>query len=82
MLLTGMGRDGAQGLLRLREHGARTIAQDEASCVVYGMPKAAADIKAAVDILPLDHIALALIKHFKGFADTNISSKESRLQAL
>ncbi len=81
-LLTGMGRDGAQGLLQLREHGARTIAQDEASCVVYGMPKAADDIKAAVDILPLDSIAPALVKHFRESADTNASTKESRLHAL
>lgn len=81
-LLTGMGRDGAQGLLRLRERGAYTIAQDEASCVVYGMPKAAADINAAVDILPIDSIAPTLIKHFKGFADTNTSTAEVSLHAL
>lgn len=81
-LLTGMGRDGAQGLLRLRERGAYTIAQDETSCVVYGMPRAAADIKAAVDILPLDSIAPALIKHFKRFADANVGVNEARPPAL
>ncbi len=81
-LLTGMGRDGAQGLLRLRERGSYTIAQDETSCVVYGMPKAAADIKAAVDILPLDSIAPALIRHFKGFAEANGGANEARLPAL
>ena len=54
VLLTGLGRDGAQGL---RAQGHHTIAQDEATCVVYGMPKAAAALNAAVDILPLDRIA-------------------------
>jgi len=56
-LLTGMGRDGAQGLLHLREKGATTIAQDAQSCVVYGMPKAAAEIGAPQMVLPLDEIA-------------------------
>ena len=60
ILLTGMGRDGAEGLLRLRNKGAHTIAQDESSCAVYGMPKAAANIGAAADILPLDAIGPAL----------------------
>ncbi|MBS9477605.1 chemotaxis response regulator protein-glutamate methylesterase [Ancylobacter radicis] len=57
VLLTGMGRDGAQGLLALRQAGHLTIAQDQKSSAVYGMPKAAAALSAAVDILPLDHIA-------------------------
>lgn len=57
VLLTGMGRDGAQGLQALRAHGHHTIAQDEATSAVYGMPKAAAALNAAVDILPLDRIA-------------------------
>lgn len=56
VLLTGMGRDGATGLLNLRETGIHTIAQDEASCAVYGMPKAAANMNAAVDILPICEI--------------------------
>lgn len=60
-LLTGMGRDGARGLLRLRERGAYTIAQDRDSSVVYGMPKAASDIRAACKISPLDQIASVLI---------------------
>jgi two-component system, chemotaxis family, response regulator WspF len=60
VLLTGMGRDGAQGLRALRAQGHHTIAQDEATCAVYGMPKAAAAINAAVDILPLDRIAQRL----------------------
>ncbi|MCY3020932.1 MAG: chemotaxis response regulator protein-glutamate methylesterase [Planctomycetota bacterium] len=56
-LLTGMGRDGAAGLLALRKRGWHTIAQDEASCVVYGMPKAAAEIGGATEVLPLRQIA-------------------------
>jgi two-component system response regulator WspF len=53
VLLTGMGRDGAAGLLALRKSGALTIAQDAATSVVYGMPKAAAELGAATEILPL-----------------------------
>jgi two-component system chemotaxis response regulator CheB len=56
-LLTGMGHDGARGLLELRKIGARTVAQDESTSVVYGMPKAAADLGAAEKILPLPEIA-------------------------
>jgi chemotaxis response regulator CheB len=61
VLLTGMGRDGAIGLKTLRNLGCYTIAQDQASCIVYGMPKAAATLNAAVDILPLDRIAAQLV---------------------
>jgi two-component system response regulator WspF len=57
VLLTGMGRDGAEGLLALRRAGHPTIAQDEASSVVYGMPKAAAELGAADSILPIEKIA-------------------------
>jgi two-component system response regulator WspF len=53
VLLTGMGRDGAAGLLAMRKSGALTMAQDAGTSVVYGMPKAAADIDAAMEILPL-----------------------------
>jgi two-component system chemotaxis response regulator CheB len=56
-LLTGMGRDGAEGLLRMRARGAVTFAQDEASCVVYGMPREAALLGAAAYILPPARIA-------------------------
>ena len=61
MLLTGMGKDGALGLKVLRDQGHHTIAQNEASSAVYGMPKAAAALKAATDILPLDQIAARLV---------------------
>lgn len=62
VLLTGMGRDGAAGLKALREDRVHTIAQDEQSSAVYGMPKAAAALQAAVDILPLDRIASRLVE--------------------
>ncbi|MFO7600552.1 MAG: chemotaxis protein CheB, partial [Candidatus Desulfacyla sp.] len=62
VLLTGMGRDGAEGLSALRQDGWYTIAQDEATSVVYGMPKAARDLGAAVDILPIDRVAPAIIR--------------------
>lgn len=60
LLLTGMGRDGAAGLLAMRNAGKLTIAQDQASSAVYGMPRAAAEMKAAEQILPLEHIGRAL----------------------
>jgi len=59
-IFTGMGADGAKGLLLMREAGAHTIAQDEASCVVFGMPREAIKVGAAVDVLPLHEIADAL----------------------
>lgn len=62
VLLTGMGSDGALGLLALREAGALTITQDQASSVVYGIPKAAARINAAVEILPLDAIGERIVQ--------------------
>ncbi len=65
VLLTGMGPDGASGMLSLRRAGHHTIAQDEATCVVYGMPQAAAQMNAAVEILPLPEIPTALNKLWK-----------------
>jgi chemotaxis response regulator CheB len=61
VLLTGMGKDGAEGLGALRARGHYTIAQDQTSSAVYGMPKAAAAANAAVEILPLQKIASRLI---------------------
>ena len=60
-LLTGMGRDGAQGLLALRQAGWRTIAEDQKTCVVYGMPRAAAEIDAAAEVLPVQDISSAIL---------------------
>lgn len=57
VIMTGMGADGAQGLLRMREEGARTIAQDEATCVVFGMPKEAIALGAVEQVIPLPQIA-------------------------
>jgi two-component system chemotaxis response regulator CheB len=61
VLLTGMGNDGAQGLLRMRQAGARTIAQDEASCVVFGMPREAIALGAAEQVVSLASVADALL---------------------
>jgi len=62
VILTGMGRDGAMGLKHMREAGAFTIAQDEASCVVYGMPKVASEIGAVEKVLSLGDIPGELIR--------------------
>jgi two-component system chemotaxis response regulator CheB len=62
VLLTGMGADGADGLLRLRTQGAHTIAQDESSCVVFGMPKEAIELGAAERVLGLDQIAAGIVQ--------------------
>lgn len=64
VLLTGMGTDGASGLAAMRKQGAYTIAQDEASCAVFGMPKAAIDRGAATQVLPLDNIAGVVCRLF------------------
>ena len=57
VILTGMGRDGAAGLKAMRDAGARTLGQNESTCVVYGMPRAAIEIGAAAVVLPLGNIA-------------------------
>jgi two-component system chemotaxis response regulator CheB len=62
VLLTGMGADGADGLLNMRTHGAHTIAQDESSCVVFGMPKEAIERGAAEQVLGLDQIAAGIVQ--------------------
>jgi two-component system response regulator WspF len=62
IVLTGMGRDGAAELLTLRSLGWHTIAQDQETSIVYGMPKAAKELHAAVEVLPLERIAPAILK--------------------
>jgi two-component system, chemotaxis family, response regulator WspF len=64
VLLTGMGDDGAKGLKSLRSKGHYTIAQDQATSAVYGMPKAAKALGAAIDILPVERIAARLVDIF------------------
>lgn len=62
VLLTGMGADGARGLLAMRHAGAHTIAQDEATCVVFGMPREAIKLGAAAEVLPLQSIPAAALR--------------------
>ena len=59
-LLTGIGADGAAGMLTLRQAGATTFAQNEETCVVFGMPREAIQMGAAQRVLPLDHIATGI----------------------
>jgi two-component system chemotaxis response regulator CheB len=62
IIMTGMGDDGARGLLAMHQAGARTVAQDEASCVVFGMPREAIKLGAADEVLPLDRMAGEILK--------------------
>jgi two-component system chemotaxis response regulator CheB len=61
ILLTGMGDDGARGMKQLHDLGARTIAQDEASCVVFGMPKEAIALGAVDEVMPIGQVARAIL---------------------
>lgn len=65
VLLTGMGADGAKGLLAMKEKGAHTIAQDEATSVVYGMPREAKKLGAVCEVVPIQDVASAIIKSVK-----------------
>jgi two-component system chemotaxis response regulator CheB len=67
-ILTGMGDDGAAGLALLRAAGARTLAQDEATCVVFGMPREAILTGAVEQVLPLDRIGPAIARVAGGAA--------------
>ena len=70
VILTGMGADGAKGLLAMRESGSLTISQDEATSLVFGMPKEAIALGAASEILPLNNIAGRVLKYVADTADT------------
>lgn len=59
--MTGMGRDGAQGLLRIKDAGGITVAQDETTSVVFGMPKAAIDLGASDKVVKLQDIAAEIL---------------------
>jgi len=62
VILTGMGADGAEGLLEMKQMGASTIAQNEKSCIVYGMPKEAVKLGAVDKIVHLDQIADEIVR--------------------
>ena len=62
VIMTGMGDDGARGLKELRDTGAHTVAQDEATCVVFGMPKEAIKLGAAERVLPLQNISTEILR--------------------
>jgi two-component system chemotaxis response regulator CheB len=66
IIMTGMGDDGARGLKELHDSGARTLAQDEESCVVYGMPKEAVKLGAVDRVLPLDEIYTEILRALQG----------------
>ena len=63
VILTGMGSDGADGMLKMKQNGARTIAQDEESCVVFGMPHEAIKLGAVDKVLPLSKIPEAVLQY-------------------
>jgi two-component system chemotaxis response regulator CheB len=67
VILTGMGRDGAEGLLRMRQAGAHTLAQDEASCVVFGMPREAIAMGAANEVVALPEMSQRVMAHLRSF---------------
>jgi two-component system chemotaxis response regulator CheB len=62
IIMTGMGDDGARGLLEMHKAGAATVAQDEASCVVFGMPKEAIALGGADKVLPLEQLAREIVR--------------------
>lgn len=65
VILTGMGKDGAQGLLHMRQKGSWNLGQDQASCVVYGMPREAATVGALSDVAPLSDVGTRIVAHLK-----------------
>ena len=69
VILTGMGRDGAEGLLRMRQAGAYTIAQDEASCVVFGMPREAIALGAACEVVAMQDMSQRLLAHLRSLGE-------------
>jgi two-component system chemotaxis response regulator CheB len=65
VLLTGMGADGAKGLLAMHEKGAYTLAQDEQTCVIFGMPREAVKLGAVDDVVPIQHIPQAIVSFLR-----------------
>ena len=68
VIMTGMGADGAEGLLEMKRAGASTIAQDEASCIVFGMPKEAIALGAADEVVPLSRMREAILRRVSALA--------------
>ena len=77
VLLTGMGRDGAEGMKKLKAAGATTLAQNEESCVVYGMPRAAVELGAVDRVLPLDLMPHAILHALQNNPETQATAKFS-----
>ena len=73
VILTGMGSDGARGLLKMKQAGARTIAQDESTSIVYGMPRKAFRLGAADHVVPLNRVPSAIIGQLTTRDDTGVS---------
>jgi two-component system chemotaxis response regulator CheB len=71
IILTGMGKDGAQGMLEMKHAGSFTIAQDEASCVVFGMPREAIALGGAAEVLPLQNIARRTLEYLASIGRGN-----------
>lgn len=69
VILTGMGKDGANGLLSLKRAGAQTLAQDEASCVVFGMPREAIALGAADEVVPLDNMSERILARLSNLGE-------------
>lgn len=82
VILTGMGSDGALGLLAMHEAGAHTIAQDEASSVVFGMPRQAIECGAVDDVVGIDQIASAMIRAARGTNAESLAAPRLRRQRL
>jgi two-component system chemotaxis response regulator CheB len=64
-----MGRDGAEGLMRMHQAGAHTLAQDEASCVVFGMPREAIALGAVDEVAPLSEMSRRVLTHLRTFGE-------------
>jgi len=72
IILTGMGKDGARGLLEMKQAGSHTIAQDEASCVIFGMPREAILMGGTSEVLPLQNIARRTLEYLASQSSTRV----------
>jgi two-component system chemotaxis response regulator CheB len=80
-ILTGMGKDGARGLLAMRQQGAFTVAQDEATSIVFGMPKEAIELGAAEAVAPLGQISRRIMGHLAGVSNDRPMTQGSKTNA-